>query len=302
MPRKKTPPPEPAPPAAAGLVLGEGLQGMLDHFAACFNIRIACFAPSGDEACSGMRRGSCAFCRFLRSSLELELKCRRQDRAAFQAALRERRTVAYTCHAGLREAVQPVFLENGEAAGLVMIGQFRVAGESYAPALPRNRPAADRRELDRLWEEVPAVAPGVLPHMLALFSLLVETITRQRLVGVRGDLHLARLRRFIEENVQRRVTLADAARALGRSPSTVTHLVRARLGVSFKQAVIAAKLEVADHLMQAAPGTTVAEAAAAVGYNPFHFSRLYRKNRGRPPRTAKAPRGYRVEPKTPRRK
>jgi transcriptional regulator GlxA family with amidase domain len=125
--------------------------------------------------------------------------------------------------------------------------------------------------------------------MLALFSLLVEAITRQRLVGLRGDLHLVRLQRFIAENLHGPVTLAAAARAIGRSPSTVTHLVRARLGVSFKQAVIAAKLAAAERLLQTIPGTTVGAAAAAVGYTPFHFSRLYRQNRGRPPRTAKPP-------------
>lgn len=275
---------------ALELATGPELQALLDHFAACFAIRIAFFTPTGESLQIGLRQPNCEFCVFLRETLGLESRCRAQDRQKFAEAAAARTLTAYTCHAGLREAIQAVRLADGTLAGFIMIGQFRVEGAAYSDTLrtaTRHRPAA-RRELDQRFARVPAISGVRLPHLLALFSLLVDTVSARRLVQLRGDLLLNRIEQLIQEKLDRPLPLAEAARAVGRSPSTVSHLFTQRLGKSFKRTVLDAKMAAAEQLLRTVPGLTVAEAAARVGYsNPFHFSRIFRKLKGQPPSALK---------------
>jgi AraC-like DNA-binding protein/ligand-binding sensor protein len=275
---------------ALELATGPELQALLDHFAACFAIRIAFFTPTGEQLQIGLRQPNCEFCQYLRQELKLEPRCRAQDREKFAEAAAARTLTAYSCHAGLREAIQAVRLADGTLAGFIMIGQFRLEGAAYSASLQaatRHRPAV-RRELDRLFARVPAMSAVRLPHLLALFSLLVDTVSARHLVRLRGDLLLNRIEQLIQEKLDRPLSLAEAAQAVGRSPSTVSHLFTQRLGTSFKRAVLDAKMAAAEQLLRTVPGLTVTEAAARVGYpNPFHFSRIFRKIKGLPPSALK---------------
>lgn len=257
---------------------------MLDHFAGCFGIRIAYYTPEGQELRAGLRQSMCGYCQMVRGRLGQAELCQKLDHERLAEAAARRCLVAYTCHSGLNEAVQPVLLD-GELAGFVMIGQFRTTEQppaGYDVLCRRHR--VDRTSLQRQFAAVPAVSAAALPHVLGLFSMLVETITRERLVSLRGDLCLSRVTRYVQANLQRPVSLEAAARAAGRSRSTVSHLFQRRLGCSFRTYVLNQKLAAAETLLRDIPGLTVAEAAARVGFNsPFQFSRMFSKYRGRPP-------------------
>lgn len=274
------------------IILENELGEMLDHFAACFGVRIAFFSPDGEEILAGQQQPMCGFCAYLREGLGLESRCRKQDRGKFEEARKSRKLVAYACHSGLMEAIQPVFADSTrrELAGFVMIGQFRVrttCSPSLAATLTAQKPAI-RREVDRLFDEVPLIPPAKLEPMLGLFSLLVNAVTDRHLVSLHGDLMLNRVERFIHDNLHRPVSLEEVAQVVHRSPSTISHLFQRRLGKSFKQVVLEAKLDAAEERLRSVPGTTVSEAAAAVGYpGPFHFSRIFKKYRGYPPAEAR---------------
>lgn len=274
------------------IILENELREMLDHFAACFGVRIAFFSSSGEEILAGRQQPMCGFCAYLRESLGLASRCHKQDQGKFQEARRQRRLVSYACHSGLMEAIQPVFADSTrhELAGFIMIGQFRTRtlySPGLAATLAAQKPAV-RREVDRLFAEVPFIPPAKLEPMLGLFSLLVNAVTDRHLVSLHGDLMLNRIERFIHDNLHRPIGLDEVAQAVHRSPSTISHLFQRRLGKSFKQAVLEAKLAAAEERLRSIPGTTVSEAAAAVGYpGPFHFSRIFKKYRGYPPGKAK---------------
>ncbi len=272
------------------IIVKDELQGMLDHFAAAFDIRIALFTPSWEELLSGMQEGSCGYCRWLRGELGLDERCRRTDREKMAEAAKGSTPLLYRCHAGLMEAIQPLRLEDGELAGFIMIGQFRLEGSEPDKSILKE--AGPRRERQaqarRLFEEVPSVPRRKLQHILGLFSMIVSMAVERRMLSMKGDLIAGKIERLIMERLDRNVSLAEAARHVGRSASTVSHLFKARLGVSFKRRLLELKLGAAEELLRRSPGITVSEAAARCGFaSPFHFSRLFKKHRGMPPSAAK---------------
>ena len=85
-----------------------------------------------------------------------------------------------------------------------------------------------------------------------------------------------------------KTTLRQAARFLRISESSLTHFLHDEYHTSFKELVIARRLDLADQLMKTDPALSIAEAARQSGFDdPHYFSRLYRKKRGFPPSFAR---------------
>ena len=96
--------------------------------------------------------------------------------------------------------------------------------------------------------------------------------------GLGGD----RLLGYFQDRVASVIDLDRAEEELGVSRSTLTRRCRASLGVSVQRAWEGVKLDWADVLLNCS-GLTVGEVARRVGYDPFYFSRVYTRRRGRPP-------------------
>jgi len=261
------------------------VQEIFDHFCALFGIRIAFFSPAGDEMQVGQGRGICRFCGLLRDLLNYRSVCLALDRRKRAEARAACDLIAYECHGGMTEAIMPV-LAGGKVIGYVMIGQFRSGRSRSVPAavMRKWRRTGLRRELQAAFESVPYVEPAKLAHVLAVFKRLVELIVAQRMIRVQGRDVLRPVLDHLQEHMDGTLSLRDAASLCGRSPSSVSHLFRKTMGVSFKQYQVAQKLGHAEQLLRADPAMTVREAAFRVGYaDPLYFSRLFRRHRGCPP-------------------
>jgi AraC-like DNA-binding protein len=107
------------------------------------------------------------------------------------------------------------------------------------------------------------------------------------MVRYKNDIIIDRIIGYLEDNIRRNVSIEEAADFAGRSASTVSHLFKETLGLSFKQISIDLRMNKAEEFLQS--GFTVTQASEAVGYeDPYYFSRLFKKNRGAPPSRYKA--------------
>jgi AraC-like DNA-binding protein len=266
-------------------VFSPEVQAIFDHFCALHGIRIAFHTTLGEELRVGQSRPLCAYCRILRRSLGYTDTCLRLDRARRrEAAAPGGGLVAYECHGGMLEAIMPVRAA-GRLLGFVMIGQFRSRKSPPPAVLDRARRGGVAAAVRRAFDAAPGFPRGRVRHVLGLFEVLVRFIAERRLVEVEDALTpvLDRLRERPEE----RLTLPHAAALVHRSPSTLSHLFRRRLGKSFRRLRAELALDRADELFRETPGLRVKEVAYRLGFDdPLYFSRLYRKYRGVPPRTA----------------
>jgi len=263
------------------IVFTEELERILDHFASCFEIRTGYFSPEGEAKKLGLELPNCGFCDFLRKKLGKLPLCIETDRKMFRKAAAGKKLISYKCHAGLNESIHPVYIEN-ELAGFLMIGQFRTENECPARLVAEClKKGFDAEEMMKLYRKTPFIAASKLTHLNSLFSLIVNSIISQRIIEIKSDLTLLRVRRFVSDNIKRPFSLDEVARNAGRSKSTISHLFKKRYGISFKEYMINAKLEEVERILRQVNGITISEAAMSAGYNnQAHFSRLFRKHRG----------------------
>ncbi len=266
------------------VLLNAQAQAALDNFSTCFGVRIAYYKPDQTELQVGLEKRCCGYCAYLRKRLIGDARCLEQDRVKFGEAFQRRTLIHYTCHGGLVEAICPVMLDQ-TLVGYVMVGQFRTQDripDAVCLAVKRKNWRID--EVGKAFERVPKIQPEILPAMLALFSLLVKAIVREGIAAVHGDLIVERILYEIRRQPEKSLTLPDAARLVGRSRSSVSHLFQSKLGRSFKSCVVDIRLEKAEELLRHTPGITVKEAAARVGFDDVcYFSRIFRKRKGYPP-------------------
>lgn len=199
------------------------------------------------------------------------------------AAVRQRgRPIRYTCHGGLTEAVLPLEVA-GRRIGFIMVGQFRTAPSRRPPPNVKPTPA-----LRRDYSATPVFSEARTDDLLYLLERLVHFIGEHALIRRRNFDLLQPLIEAAERRPAPTWSLAEAARRIGRSPSSVSHLFKSLTGMGYRRFQIERKLDAADRLLREQPRLPVKLVAARCGFDdPLYFSRLYRRRRGRPPSAAR---------------
>ena len=262
------------------LLLDERINRIFQNFSDSFGVTILFCTPDGEIR--RRRRMNAPYCELIQQAVCSRADCEANDRTARNCCLARGRLYPYRCHAGVEEAIAPI-RAGEELLGFSMFGQFRTAPEPPESVL-RRCPPERRGELLRTYRSLPEFTPERLEPVLGLFEMLVDYIIDHELIVKKDSVSVRELERWLRRHCAEPLTVADAARQLHCSPSTATHQLRRKLGMSFQELLIELRLARAEQLMTAAPGLSVKEAAAAVGYaDAGYFSRLYHKKRGMTP-------------------
>ncbi len=263
------------------VILGDEVQRLLDTFAAALRVRVALYGPDGAIITTNHHLRNSEYCQLIQKILPG--RCEALDASKQAECLVKGSLQCYRCHGGLKEAVAPVMADN-RLAGFVLIGQFRDTERPPADMPQGRRGDASAAQLRRAFNKLPFVETERLDDILGMFMMLVDYIVARELVGLRGDWVFEKARRYIERHLSEAIRLEDVARHVGRSVSSLAHLLRNRYGTTFKRLLIERRLELVEKLMRSRPELSIGEAAATAGFEDrFYFSRIYRKYRHRTP-------------------
>lgn len=239
-----------------------------------FDVRVTFFDLDGVEADGFEIKPISAYCAARRRDPAFAARCAACDRRHLDEAKGGRQIRVYRCHDGLVEGVIPLYGRDGAYLGAIMFGQLRPADDPPVP-----RPPA----VQRLRERLGVAEPRRLRDLAELLKWLTEH------VALNAALHRPALpwaeaaRRHLAANLGRKLTLAGLARAIGRSPSFISHRFPAAFGTSFARHVRALRLAAARERL--AQGADLALVASELGFcDRFHLSRCYRAHFGHPPR------------------
>jgi AraC-like DNA-binding protein/ligand-binding sensor protein len=262
------------------------IRPVLDHFSRLLRLRFCFLSPDGREQQVGESKHHSRFCRMVRRQLDLAETCFACDRQGWQRADASGEAVWYRCHAGMTDGCMAV-RSGDRIIGYMMIGQFR-SRRTCAAALRRKwRRKFGNDDLQKAFLETPFYRDQQVRDMMGVFSILVAFIVSQRMISVRGLNPVEPLLSYMEEHPNETLTVAEAARLLHRSTSSLSRVFKKAVNKSFLQYQIERKLDLADQLFRTREGITVREVSYEIGFqDPYYFSRLYKKHRGHPPSEA----------------
>lgn len=261
------------------LILRDEVKNIFDHFASLMDISIVFYNEKGQELQRGLDRRNSDYCCLMQQKVFGAERCFMLDSAKQRECIAARSIVCYECHAGLREAIAPLMV-SGYPVGFVMIGQFRTVKELPSAVRLKCQNTKLLAKIEAAFIQLPYIASERVDNLLGMFSLLMDYIVTKELVGLRRNQVLNKIERYIDERITERITLAEVAEHVGKSRSTVSHLVRRKLGITFKNLLIDRKLRYAEELMKQYSEKTIEEISDLAGYqDQFYFSRIYRKYR-----------------------
>jgi AraC-like DNA-binding protein len=262
-----------------GLLFQDDVQKIMDTFSACFNINIHLYSPSGNLLAAGLNRPICSYCSLLQNKLYSLDRCIQCDKAHFQEAKNKQQLIAYQCPAGLMETIKPVYFRD-KLAGYVMFGQIKTTKKMPEQVKKDWRRKFGTAELEKAFSRNAFTSEKDFNNIVALFSILVDYIVSKQMIVLKSNALVEEVLSFIEKNCSRKVTLAEVARHVNKSQSSVSHLFRQAFGKTLKTVMIELKLEKVEKLLRDDPGMTISRAALMAGYeDQFYFSRVYRKYR-----------------------
>jgi AraC-like DNA-binding protein len=241
---------------------------------------MAFLSPDLVEWTVGLNEQTSPFCSLLQQRLHLLDRCLASDREHAVAAAQSGHLVTYVCHAGLAEAVIPVYVGT-LLIGYVIIGQVRTTRQLPASICMAWRDRfGSLTEIKEAFHALTYYPPDRLHNMLNLFELTVQYMVSQKLIAIDLNLLVDTVIGYIAQHIGRNIAVEELETVTGKSASTVARAFRYTLGRSVKQVMIEMKLEAAEAYFCEHPTATITETAAAVGFtDPFYFSRLYKKHR-----------------------
>lgn len=233
------------------------------------------------------------YCDALRKNKAGHDACMQCDIANAHLAEIEKKPRYYRCHAGLYEIVVPLFDSIGTYLGCLTSGQFLLQGHL----------AASKDELKTL-AKLYGINFSALTRYYAKSPVLTETqlegitgylqIIGRHLTGLRENLiylekinppeKIEEIRKFIEKNYQKRLTVQHVAQKFYISSSSLSHQFKKEMNVSFNQYLNSFRITKAKELLEDSE-LSISEIATLTGFGSIsQFDRVFLSETGISPK------------------
>ncbi len=264
----------------------EQLQSLLEDFYRITNIRITVFDADLNELVSYPEQ--CApFCQIIRSTPQGRTACAQCDRDACAIAVSKNRTHIYRCHAGLTEAVTPLFVGN------VLVGYL-----FFGHVFCYNSPEEGWRQITRCCDTLPVdmetllaacsnctqVSRDYIRSAARILHATASHLVQERMATLQEDSTAARLDAYLSTHYTEPVTPQLLCRELGIGRSKLYRLSDQIYGCGISQQLRKLRIERARHLLQDRPEMSIAEIAEDCGYADYnYFISVFSKATGQSP-------------------
>ena len=256
------------------------VKQLIDSFSYCFGVKITLYSPLVEEWLVGTFLKSSDYCTLLQKGLQYRPRCLAQDKLMCERCKRSGKLTVYRCHGGLNEAVKALS-RDGKSIGYAMLGQFRTMDHVPATlAMEWGKAGLDPATFSEAFMARPYFEEETLARMLHLFAMLINFISSSSYVKLWQPQLVEKIIQYLDDHMEEPSNLALVAKAVDRSESAVSHAIKQKFGVSFKQLATVRKIQRFESLLGKNPSLQINEACQLVGFpDQLYFSRVYRKFR-----------------------
>lgn len=251
----------------------EQSQSLLQDFYRITNIRITVFDAELNELVS-YPENCPPFCRLIRSSPQGRAACAQCDREACAIAAKERRTHIYRCHAGLTEAVTPLYI--GEVlAGYLLFGHVFCYGDieegwKVISGSCSSYPV-DWKELKTSCAACTQVSREYIQSAARILHATASHLVQERMATLQEDSTAARLDAYLSSHYTESITSQSLCRELKLGRSKLYKLSQQLYGCGINQQVRRLRMDRARKLLLDYPEMGIAQIASDCGYSDYNY-------------------------------
>lgn len=260
------------------------IKKMMDLLSTLFSIRTSFMYAIDDEKyvreVAGKNGDYQEYCVLIQK--ELKQKCIACDRDKFIEANQQKSPLLYQCYNGLYEMFLPLFIDS-TLVGYLHFGQVRA--EDQFEHIVEKCSLYEHSEIEKLkvsYNAMEVIPKEKLVLIADVFRKFSELILNNRLIELKRAQPEHYLKKYIEENLSKSITVQSAAKFIDRSASYVTHKFKELYSVSFHFYLNSARIAKARGLLK---NQTIDQVYEQCGFkNRYHFSKVFKKMVGITPR------------------
>jgi len=252
------------------------LKKLMDLLSNLFQIRTSFIYAIEDDQYETEIAGNTGdyqkYCRIIQE--EMHHRCIACDSEHFKLATEKRDSWIYRCYSGLYEMFLPIFIEQ-VLVGYLHFGQVRSEDDFEAIVLECGLEEHTKLgELRKSYEEMEVISKRKLVLISDLFQKIAEIILKNKLVELRSSKPEHYLKKYIEDNFSKDISLSSAALYINRSSSFVTHKFKELYSCTFHQYLTKVRIETSKNLLKKYP---IMETYQKCGFkNRYHFSKVFK--------------------------
>lgn len=251
----------------------EQLQSLLRDFYCISNIRITVFDRDLTELVSYPEQ--CApFCQIIRGTKEGRLACAACDREACAVASKRTNAYIYRCHAGLTEAIMPLWVDNALVGYLLFGHIFAYDDENTGWEIIRRCCENYPVEKEKLREAL-AGSPHVTDeYILSAAQILHATasyLVMQRMAKLQEDSLASKLDAYINDHFCEDITAATLCRDFGIGRSKLYKISNQLYGKGLAEHIRTLRLNKAKQLLSERRSMSISDIATACGFADYNY-------------------------------
>lgn len=249
------------------------LQGLLQDFYRITQIRITVFDIELCELVSYPEAIS-PVCQIIRSCSAGIDACANCDRAACREAARQKETYIYRCHAGLTEAVTPLYV-NEILVGYLFFGHvFSYGNYEEGKAAVLNACGTlpiDKGALETACGTLPLISHDYVCSATQILRAVASYLILERMAALQEGKLAAQLDAYLSANFTKPLTAQNLCAWFGIGKTYLYKLAKTLYGHGIAQHIRSLRMERAKYLLSDEGGLTIAEIAASCGYKDYNY-------------------------------
>lgn len=262
------------------------LQSLLQDFYEITKIRITVFDEDRRELVSYPEQIA-PFCQVIRSCGEGLDACEACDQAACETARRRRKTYIYQCHAGLTEAVTPLYVED-VLVGYLWFGHVFAypdveAGWQEIKARCRGF-TVDMGELEQACKKQPLISHQYVQSATQILHAVASYLILERMATLREDKLAVRLDAYVSRHFAEDLKAPRLCAELGIGKTQLYRFSHQLYGQGIAEHIRSLRMDLAKQLLLEPQSRSIAEIAALCGYSDYnYFISVFTREVGMPP-------------------
>ena len=251
----------------------EKLREILKDFYEISRIRITVFDETFHELVS-YPTDVAPYCAVIRGSMKGLEACLDCDRRACEIAAKKHTAHIYRCHAGLTEAVAPLYVGDVLVGYLLFGHVFSYANYAEGLAAISRFTAALPVDRDKLREALKKAVP-IEEHYVHSAAHILHAVASylilERMAILKEDLLAVRLDAYLSAHFTERLNAADLAQALEIGKTQLYELSHKLYGKGTAARVRELRMEKAKRLLRDQQELPLAEIAGQCGYDDYNY-------------------------------
>jgi len=265
----------------------EKLTSLLKDFYTVTQIRITVFDENFHELVSYPEKRA-DFCELIRRDEHAYNMCVTCDKESCLQAAKKHDTYIYQCHAGLKEAIMPIYLSN-ILIGYLFFGHvfsypdYEIGWNVIHEKCQKYH--VDMEALKQACCKQPIITDDYILSAANLLNAIANYLCIDRMATLKYEHLPVQIDNYIQEHLMEDINVKTICKHFGIGKTQLYEIAKESYGIGIAELIRNQRIERAIHILETAPNAKIQDVAFQCGFRDYnYFITVFKRHTGMSPK------------------